>query len=167
MGISELGSISERRIEKMMNPSFSELPAFLTKNAGLNSGLMIAHVTSAALASENKGLCYPASVDSIPTSTDKEDHVSMGVTSARKLQEVISNVKHILAIEALCAYQAMQFQRPKTSSPALENVLQLIAKHVAPIEDDRPFFRDINKIVALFEEQEIIAAVESITGVLN
>ncbi|MEK6626584.1 MAG: histidine ammonia-lyase, partial [Bdellovibrionota bacterium] len=129
MGISELGSISERRIEKMMNPSFSELPAFLTKNAGLNSGLMIAHVTSAALASENKGLCYPASIDSIPTSTDKEDHVSMGVTSARKLQEVISNVKHILAIEALCAYQAMQFQRPKTSSPALENVLQLIAKH--------------------------------------
>ncbi|MBI2521399.1 MAG: histidine ammonia-lyase [Bdellovibrio sp.] len=167
MGLSELGSISERRIEKMMNPSFSDLPAFLTKNAGLNSGLMIAHVTSAALASENKGLCHPASIDSIPTSTDKEDHVSMGVTSARKLQEVISNVKHILAIETLCAYQALQFQHPLKSSAALENVILLLSKHIAPIDSDRPFFRDINKIVSLFEEQEIIAAAERITGVLN
>jgi histidine ammonia-lyase len=101
MGVAEICNISERRVEKMMNPTFSDLPAFLTGNSGLNSGLMIAHVTAAALASENKYLCHPASVDSIPTSTDKEDHVSMGVTSGRKLLEVIENAMNCLAIEML------------------------------------------------------------------
>ncbi len=164
MGLSEIASISERRVEKMMNPSFSELPAFLTKNSGLNSGLMIAHVTSAALASENKYLCHPASVDSIPTSTDKEDHVSMGVTSGRKLYEILDNVKNCLAIELLCSTQAIEFLRPLKSSPAVEEVFRLIRKHVEPIEEDRVFHHDIKKIFNLIDNGEILNAVEQAIG---
>lgn len=167
MGVAEICNISERRIEKMMNPIFSELPAFLTKNSGLNSGLMIAHVTAAALVSENKYLCHPASVDSVPTSTDKEDHVSMGVTAGRKLQEVISNAKSVLAIEFLCNTQAIEFQRPLKTSPALESVHALIRQHVEPIEDDRVFSKDINNIIKLINSGEIISAVEKHIGVLN
>ncbi len=167
MGMAEICNIAERRVEKMMNPHFSDLPAFLTKNSGLNSGLMIAHVTMAALASENKYLCHPASVDSIPTSTDKEDHVSMGVTSGRKLLEVISNVQHCLAIELLCNTQGIEFLRPLTSSPALEKVYTLVRKHVAPIEDDRVFHKDIENLTRLVKTDEIIKEVESVTGALK
>lgn len=166
MGLSEICNIAERRVEKMMNPSFSDLPAFLTKNSGLNSGLMIAHVTMAALASENKYLCHPASVDSIPTSTDKEDHVSMGVTAGRKLHEVIQNVQHGLAIELLCNTQGIEFLRPMKSSPALEKVVTLVRKHVLPIEEDRTFHKDIDNLTRLIHSNEVIAEVETITGPL-
>lgn len=166
MGLSEIANISERRIEKMMNPTFSDLPAFLTKDSGLNSGLMIAHVTAAALASENKGLCHPASVDSIPTSTDKEDHVSMGVTAGRKLMEVLTNTKNVLAIELLCNTQALDFQRPKKSSPALEAVHKLIRKHVPVIIDDRVFATDMNNIMHLIDSNELLKTVEEVTGEL-
>jgi histidine ammonia-lyase len=164
MGVSEIGNISERRVEKMMNPHFSDLPAFLTRNSGLNSGLMIAHVTMAALASENKGLCHPASVDSIPTSTDKEDHVSMGVTAGRKLHEVIRNVQHCLAIELLCNTQGLEFLRPLKSSPALEKTHTLVRKHVPIIEDDRIFHKDIDRLYHLIQSQEIIKEVEATIG---
>ncbi len=164
MGLAEICNISERRVEKMMNPSFSDLPAFLVKESGLNSGLMIAHVTTAALTSENKYLCHPASVDSVPTSTDKEDHVSMGVTSGRKLHEVLFNVKHCLAIELLCNTQALEFQRPLKTSPALEAVHTLIRKHVPIIESDRVFSKDIEKIVKLIDSNELLSAVESKIG---
>lgn len=167
MGIAEICNISERRIEKMMNPTFSDLPAFLTKSSGLNSGLMIAHVTAAALVSENKCLCHPASVDSVPTSTDKEDHVSMGVTAGRKLHEVIENAKSVLAIELLCNTQALDFQRPLKSSLAIEEVHTLIRKHVEKIEDDRVFFKDINNIIKLISNGEIIQAAEKHIGILN
>jgi histidine ammonia-lyase len=167
MGLAEICNIAERRVEKMMNPHFSDLPAFLTKNSGLNSGLMIAHVTMAALASENKYLCHPASVDSIPTSTDKEDHVSMGVTSGRKLHEIVSNVQHCLAIELLCNTQGIEFLRPMKSSPALEKVYTLVRKHVLPIEDDRIFHKDIENLTRLIKTDEILKEVESITGVLK
>lgn len=167
MGVAEICNISERRIEKMMNPVFSELPAFLTKNSGLNSGLMIAHVTAAALVSENKYLCHPASVDSVPTSTDKEDHVSMGVTAGRKLHEVVENAKSVLAIELLCNTQALDLQRPLTSSKALEGVYSLIRKHVEPINEDRIFYKDINNIIKVINSGEIISAAETHTGVLN
>ena len=167
MGVAEICNISERRIEKMMNPVFSELPAFLTKNSGLNSGLMIAHVTAAALVSENKYLCHPASVDSVPTSTDKEDHVSMGVTAGRKLHEVINNAKTVLAIELLCNTQALDLQRPLKTSPALEGVYGLIRKHVATVEDDRVFYKDINNIIKVINSSEIIGAAETHTGALN
>jgi histidine ammonia-lyase len=167
MGLSEICNIAERRVEKMMNPHFSDLPAFLTKNSGLNSGLMIAHVTMAALASENKYLCHPASVDSIPTSTDKEDHVSMGVTSGRKLHEVISNVQHGLAIELLCNTQGLGFLRPLKTSPGLEKVYTLVRKHVLPIEEDRIFHKDIENLTRLVKTSEIIKEVETITGALK
>jgi histidine ammonia-lyase len=167
MGLAEICNIAERRVEKMMNPHFSDLPAFLTKNSGLNSGLMIAHVTMAALASENKYLCHPASVDSIPTSTDKEDHVSMGVTSGRKLHEVVANVQYGLAIELLCNTQGLEFLRPLKTSPALEKVYTLVRKHVMPIGEDRIFHKDIENLTRLVKTEEIIKEVESITGVLK
>jgi histidine ammonia-lyase len=166
MGLSEICNIAERRVEKMMNPSFSDLPAFLTKNSGLNSGLMIAHVTMAALASENKYLCHPASVDSIPTSTDKEDHVSMGVTSGRKLHEVIENVQHGLAIELLCNTQGLEFLRPMKTSPSLEKVISLVRKHVDPIGEDRIFHKDIEVLTKLIKGNEIIQEVEAVIGQL-
>jgi histidine ammonia-lyase len=166
MGLSEICNIAERRVEKMMNPHFSDLPAFLTKNSGLNSGLMIAHVTMAALASENKYLCHPASVDSIPTSTDKEDHVSMGVTSGRKLHEIISNVEHALAIELLCNSQGLEFLRPLKTSPSLEKVMTLVRKHVQPIVEDRIFYKDMEALTKIIRTDEIIHEVESITGPL-
>lgn len=166
MGLSEICNIAERRVEKMMNPHFSDLPAFLTKNSGLNSGLMIAHVTMAALASENKYLCHPASVDSIPTSTDKEDHVSMGVTSGRKLHEVIDNVQHGLAIELLCNTQGIEFLRPMKTSPALEKVVAHVRKHVLPIGDDRAFHKDIENLKRLIETDELLKEVESVVGPL-
>lgn len=164
MGIAELCSISERRIEKMMNPTFSSLPSFLIEGSGLNSGLMIAHVTAAALTSENKSLCHPASVDSVPTSTDKEDHVSMGVTSGRKLHEVISNLRHVLSIEILCNSQALDFQRPLKSSKALEAAHSLIRMHVPVIDEDRIFYKDIENISNLIQSNEILTTIEKITG---
>ncbi len=167
MGVAEICNISERRIEKMMNPTFSELPAFLTRNSGLNSGLMIAHVTAAALVSENKYLCHPASVDSVPTSTDKEDHVSMGVTAGRKLHEVVENAKSVLAIELLCNTQALDLQRPEVTSAPLEAVYALIRKSVPTIEEDRIFYKDMNNIIKVINSGEVVAAAEAKLGALN
>jgi len=167
MGLSEIASISERRVEKMMNPTFSELPAFLTKESGLNSGLMIAHVTMAALASENKYLSHPASVDSILTSTDKEDHVSMGVTSGRKLHEVLRNVKICLAIEFLCNTQGVDLLAPLKTNTALNAVFEEIRKVVPPITDDRVFSHDIEAITKLISNFKILEAVENKLGVLK
>ncbi|MBF0315394.1 MAG: histidine ammonia-lyase [Oligoflexia bacterium] len=166
MGVAELCSISERRVEKMMNASFSNLPSFLTKKGGLHSGLMMAHVTHAALTSENKVLAHPASVDSIPTSTDKEDHVSMGVSAARKLSEVIENAKHCLAIEFLANTQALEFLHPTKSSPVLESVYRLIRKRVPAIGDDRVFAKDLQSIYQMINSGEIVAAAESVIGPL-
>ena len=164
MGMSEIANISERRVEKMMNPHFSDLPAFLIKDSGLNSGLMIAHVTIAALASENKYLCHPASVDSIPTSTDKEDHVSMGVTAGRKLLEVINNVEHCLAIELLCNTQGLDFLRPLKSSAPLEKVHEVVRSLVEHIHQDRTFHEDIEVLAGLVRSGKLIEEVESIIG---
>ena len=167
MGVAEFCSICERRIEKMMNPLFSELPAFLTKDSGLNSGLMIAHVTVAALVSENKYLCHPASIDSIPTSTDKEDHVSMGVTAGRKLHEVIDNLKQCLAIEFLCNTQALEFAKPLRPPEGLGVVYELIRKHLPPIHRDRAFYKDIKIIKKLIDVNEIIKRYEELMGELQ
>lgn len=161
MGLSELANIAERRVEKMMNPHFSDLPAFLIPSSGLNSGLMIAHVTMAALASENKYLCHPASIDSIPTSTDKEDHVSMGVTSGRKLWEVLENTKYCLAIELLCNTQGLFLVEPLKTTPQLNAVVKLIRKHVTPITEDRVFNKDIDKIKKLIDGFEVLTVVQN------
>ena len=166
IGLSEVANISERRVEKMMNPTFSDLPAFLVKESGLNSGLMIAHVTMAALASENKYLSHPASTDSIPTSTDKEDHVSMGVTSGRKLHEILRNVKHCLAVEFLCNTQGLDLLELKTNT-ALNEVYKLVRKHVKPITEDRVFSHDINNINKLISNFELLKVVEDQIGTLE
>ena len=167
MGLAELCNVSERRIEKMMNPVFSNLPSFLSQKAGLNSGLMMVQVTAAALASENKYLCHPASVDSIPTSTDKEDHVSMGVGAGRKLHEVLFNLKYILAIELLCNCQAIDLRRPLLSSPVIEAVVKKIREQVPFMTEDRAFDEDIHKIVALIDGEEILTEVAKYIGELN
>ncbi len=146
MGLAEMASISERRIDKMMNPHFSDLPSFLTKNAGLNSGMMIAHYTMASLVSENKVLCHPASVDSIPTSIDKEDHVSMGLNSALKLQQILENAITCLGTELLCNTHALDLVRPFKTSPLLEKVYEEVRKIIEPLEEDRVLAQDIQKI---------------------
>ena len=143
IAVSELASISERRIEKLTNTAFSALPPFLVKDAGLNSGFMIAQITAAALVSESKTLCHPASIDSIPTSADKEDHVSMGMWAALKLQTVLDNTEQVLAIELLAASQGVDLLRPLRSSDRLEALHQAFRKRVPVWEDDREMAPDI------------------------
>ena len=119
VAIAEVGAIAERRIAMLIDTGVSRLPPFLTSDAGLNSGFMIAHVTAASLASENKSMAHPASVDSLPTSANQEDHVSMATFAARRLQPMIANTAHISGIELLAAAQGIEFLRPLKSSTAL------------------------------------------------
>ncbi|MEE9267468.1 MAG: histidine ammonia-lyase [Gammaproteobacteria bacterium] len=144
IGVSELGSISERRIEKLTNTAFSGLPPFLTQDAGLNSGFMMAQVTAAALASENKTFCHPASVDSIPTSADKEDHVSMGMGAALKLQPLVDNTYRILAIELMAAAQGIDLLRPLRSSETIEALHEAFRRRVPVLKEDREMATDLN-----------------------
>jgi histidine ammonia-lyase len=141
--IAEVGAIAERRIAMLIDASVSRLPPFLTPNAGLNSGFMIAHVTAAALASENKSLAHPASVDSLPTSANQEDHVSMATYAARRLQPMIANVAHVLGIEWLAAAQGIEFLRPLASSPSLEQAHALLRRHCPAMMQDRYLAPDI------------------------
>jgi histidine ammonia-lyase len=140
---TDLSSISERRIEKLLNPALSDLPAFLVASGGLNSGLMMAQVTAAALVSENKSLSHPASVDSIPTSADKEDHVSMSPIAARKLAAIVANLERVLAIETMTAFQAMEFLKPLRSSRPLETVRRAFRRVVRPWNEDRELAPDL------------------------
>jgi histidine ammonia-lyase len=165
--ISELGGISERRIEKLINPALSGLPPFLTTEGGLHSGLMMVQVSAAALASENKILAHPASVDSIPTSADKEDHVSMGVIAARKGRDIARNVEHILAMELLCASQGLEFLLPLQPGIGTKEVYRVVREKVPPIRGDRRFSEDIKKIQLLLESGELLKRVEKVVGVLK
>jgi histidine ammonia-lyase len=149
LAIAEVGAIAERRIAMLIDSSVSRLPPFLTDDAGLNSGFMIAHVTAAALASENKSLAHPASVDSLPTSANQEDHVSMATFAARRLQAMVSNTAHILGIELLAAAQGIDFLRPLHSSQALEAVHSLLRTHIPKMEQDRYLSPDIAHATAL------------------
>lgn len=146
IAITELASIAERRIERLTNPEYGDLPPFLSPDPGLNSGFMLAQVTAAALTSENKVLSHPASVDSIPTSGNREDHVSMGMGSALKLKQILTNAEHILAIELLCAAQGVEFHRPL--KPGLGSRLACQAlRRVAPrLEQDRMMGPDIERV---------------------
>ncbi len=137
LAIAEVGAIAERRIAMLIDSNVSRLPPFLTADAGLNSGFMIAHVTAASLASENKSLAHPASVDSLPTSANQEDHVSMATFAARRLQPMIANTAHILGIELLAAAQGIDFLRPLKSSPALEQVHALLRQDISAMAQDR------------------------------
>lgn len=167
IGLSEIANISERRTERLVNPQLSGLPAFLIKDAGLNSGFMIAQYTAAALVSENKVLAHPASVDSIPTSANKEDHVSMGAIAARKCREVLKNAEQVISIELLCAAQAMDlFTNLKAGAGTME-AYRLIRKHISHMEQDRILSDDINTMYKLIHEGKILNAVESKIGPLN
>jgi histidine ammonia-lyase len=149
IAMAELGSISERRIERLVNPALSDLPAFLTREGGLRSGLMMAHVTAAALASENKVLAHPASVDSIPTSAGKEDHVSMGPTAAWKAARAVANTRRILGIELIAAAQALEFRRPLESSPPVMAAYRRLRADVAAYDEDRYVSPDLEAAAAL------------------
>jgi histidine ammonia-lyase len=146
IALAELANISERRIERLVNPNLSGLPAFLAHEGGLNSGYMIAQYTAAALVSENKVLCHPASVDSIPTSAGQEDHVSMGNHAGLKLLQVMANVERVLAIELLCAAQGVEFLKPRKPGRGAGAVYDAIREVVPPLEDDRILSTEIAQI---------------------
>ncbi len=166
IAMSEIGGISERRIEKLLNPVFSELPPFLIEGGGLHSGLMMVQVSAAALASENKIHATPASVDSIPTSSDKEDHVSMGLTAAVKAKTIIENVEHILAMEILASNQGLYFLKPLKPGLGIQAACSVICKAIAPITEDRPFYKDITVIREMIESGELLHKVEKAVGSL-
>jgi histidine ammonia-lyase len=164
---AQLSAISERRSERLVNPALSGLPAFLAREGGLHSGLMMAHVTAAALASEAKLLAHPASVDSIPTSANKEDHVSMGPTAAWKATRAVRDLSHVLAVELLAACEAVEFHRPVRSSPALEAVVGLVRERVPNHGQDRMLGPEIEALAEQLASGALLAAAESACGVLE
>ena len=167
IAISELGNISERRIERLVNPMLSGLPAFLVKNGGLNSGFMLAQYTAAALVSENKVLSHPASVDSIPTSANKEDHVSMGTIAARKCREIVRNTELVIAVELLCASQALDLFTDMKAGQGTLAAYNAIRSSIPHMEKDRILSNDIDSMVNLIKNGEIIEAVEKAIGKLS
>ncbi|MFO1161886.1 MAG: histidine ammonia-lyase [Reyranellaceae bacterium] len=158
LAICEIGSLAERRIAMLVDPSLSGLPAFLTAHPGLNSGFMIPQVTAAALVSENKQRAHPASVDSIPTSANQEDHVSMAAHGARRLLDMAANARTIIGIELLAAAQGCDFLRPLASSPVLEAVRALLRAEVPALEEDRHLHPDIQMATALVESGALVHA---------
>jgi histidine ammonia-lyase len=160
VAIAEIGAISERRVAMLVDTVVSRLPPFLTPEPGLNSGFMIVHVTAAALASENKSLAHPASVDSLPTSANQEDHVSMATFAARRLRPMLANSAHIVAIELLAAAQGIEFLRPLASAPALEGVLRLVRSVSPAMMADRSLARDMEAVHHLVAAGDIGHATE-------
>ena len=160
LAICEIGSLAERRIAMLVDPALSGLPAFLTSRPGLNSGFMIPQVTAAALVSENKQCAYPASVDSIPTSANQEDHVSMAAHGARRLAPMVENAVMVVAIEWLAATQGCDFHAPLRSSVALERVRDLLRAHVPHLGDDRHFHPDMQEAAALVRAGALAGAAD-------
>jgi histidine ammonia-lyase len=167
LALATLANISERRIEQLVNPDLSRLPAFLTPKPGLNSGFMIAQVAAAALASENKILAHPASVDTIPTSANQEDHVSMGVTAARKACEILENTERVLALEWLAAAQAREFHGELKAGKGVEASQKLLRSRVSALTKDRYLADDISTAHMLLYGGELVAAVEKACGKLQ
>ena len=159
--IAEIGAITERRIAMLVDTVVSRLPAFLTPEPGLNSGFMIVHVTAAALASENKSLAHPASVDSLPTSANQEDHVSMATFAARRLQQMLRNTEYIVAIELLAAAQGIEFLRPLQSSPVLEGILELVRSVSPAMMVDRSLAPDMELVRGLITQGRVGLAGEA------
>ncbi len=162
LAVCEIGSLAERRIAMLVDPALSGLPAFLTPRPGLNSGFMMAQVTAAALVSENKQRAYPASVDSIPTSANQEDHVSMAAHGARRLAPMAQNALHVVAIEALASAQAIEFHAPLRSSAALEGVRSRIRRDTPSLGDDRYLHPDIAAAAGLIASGDFVASVGDI-----
>lgn len=182
IALAELANISERRTERLVNPSLSNgLPAFLTTNGGLESGFMIAQYTAAALVSENKVLAHPASVDSIPTSANQEDHVSMGATAGRKARMILKNTRKVLAIEMLCATQGIEYricpdllsgtEFPQDElllpGPGIYAAFKLVRKHIARMTGDRELHLDMNRAEKILESNELVQVVEQAVGRLS
>ncbi len=167
MAVSELASISERRVERLVNPNLSDgLPAFLTLDGGLNSGFMIPQYVAAALVSENKSLCHPASVDSIPTSAGQEDHVSMGNAAGLKAWQVLANCEQAIAIELLAAAQAVEFLAPLQPGPGTCAAHRFVRSLSPRLRDDRPLAREIASVAAAVRDGSLVAAVEDEVGTL-
>ena len=167
MAAAELANISERRVEQLVNPALSTgLTPFLAPGSGLHSGFMIAQVASASLVSENKIFCHPASVDSIPSSAGKEDHVSMGSVSARKLGQVVANVRQSLAIEILTAAAGLDQRAPLMPSKGVASAHAAVRSHVAPLTEDRPLYGDIAAVAAMVSDGSLVRAAESRVGAL-
>lgn len=167
IAIAELANISERRIEYMLDPALSGLPAFLAKQGGLHSGLMLSQYTAASLVSENKVLAHPASVDSIPTSANQEDHVSMGLTSARQARMILENARWVIAIELVNAAQALEFHKPLEPGPGVKSALMAIREVVPPLEADRILTPDVEAVRHLMLSGRLRQAVESVIGKLH
>jgi histidine ammonia-lyase len=168
IGIAELSSISERRIDRMLDPQHSAgLPAFLSPRPGVNSGYMLTQYTAAALVAENRLLSHPASVESIPTSGSQEDHVSMGWGAGLKLTEILENAATVVAVEILCAVQGIGYRLPLRPSPACAAVVELVRSAVPPLEDDRPLSAEIETVAGMVRSGELIAAAGGITDPLH
>jgi histidine ammonia-lyase len=168
MAASELANISERRVERLVNPSLSDgLPAFLTVDGGLNSGFMIPQYVAASLVSENKSLCHPASVDSIPTSAGQEDHVSMGNAAGLKAWQVLANVENVLAIELLAGAQAVEFLAPLEPGVGPRAARDAVRSISPRLTDDRPLSDDIAAVAAALRDGSLVSAVEAETGELR
>ena len=167
IALSELANVSERRTERLVNPQLNDLPAFLTKKGGLNSGFMITQYAAASMVSENKVLAHPASVDSIPSSANQEDHVSMGTTAARKAMQIMDNVQKVLAIEAFAASQAIGFRENPILGKGTSLVYQEIRKHVTPVEEDRIMYPDMNKLDKMIKDGVFVRIVEESVGKLE
>ncbi len=162
LAIAEIGALAERRIALMMDKHMSQLPPFLVRNGGVNSGFMIAQVTAAALASENKALSHPHSVDSLPTSANQEDHVSMAPAAGRRLWEMAGNTRGVLAVEWLAACQGMDLREGLTSSPLLEQARHTLREQVAHYDDDRFFAPDIDAAIALLSQRSLAGLLPAI-----
>lgn len=167
IAMAEFANVAERRIERMVNPALSGLPGFLTVEEGINDGFMVAQYAAAALVSENKVLAHPASVDSIPTSANQEDHVSMGTIAARKAATIINHVQHVLAIEAICAAQAADFKDKDKLGKGTRAAYDLVRREVSFMKTDRAIYLDVNKIFAVLKNGEFVDVAEKAVGELK
>lgn len=165
--VADLSSISERRVENLVNPDLSGLPGFLTPHPGVNSGMMIVQVLAAALVSENKTLSFPASVDSIPTSANREDHVSMAPLAARKARMIVTNATRVVSAELLCAAQGLEFRNGLRPGRGAEAAYRHIREHVRPLGRDRTLHRDLEAVERLIRTGSLLAAVEAACGPLT
>jgi histidine ammonia-lyase len=159
IALADLASISERRIDRLVNPDLNEgLPAFLAHRPGMESGLMMAHVTAAGLLNEIKGLAHPASVDNVPTSGGKEDHVSMGMTAALKLRDLVGLAEHVVAIELLAAAEGLEHRRPLRAGIGVEGIHAKVRARVEPLKEDRPLGTDIEQLASLIRSEPLAPA---------
>ncbi|HKM51807.1 MAG TPA: histidine ammonia-lyase [Isosphaeraceae bacterium] len=168
MAVTTVATLSERRLNRLLNPHLSAgLPAFLTKGAGMFSGLMLTQYTAGALVCENRVLSHPAATGSIPAAADQEDFVSMGMTTAIKTRQIIENAWYVVAIELMAAAQAFDFRAPAKPAPATQAAHEAVRKHVKKLEEDRPLYNDINTLTRVARSGEVLSAVEKVVGALR